>query len=122
MRMKTQRFRFRVVALILIALLGLAGFYGLRTVPFSADQPSSSGSLREAVLRLTGQASPSPEPHPEESSAPASNPVPSSEKPPESIPTPDAPSVQPLSEALSDYFASSSPVPEDSTVTETPLN
>ena len=113
--MKLQRFRFRMIALLLIFLLGLAGFYVFRSVPFPAEQ-STSGALREAILRLTGQSA--PEPDPEASSLPAAVPVPTAE----ALPASDAPSVQPLSEALSNYFTSSSPVPDSAPVTETPVD
>ncbi|MCR4876349.1 MAG: hypothetical protein K5922_04185 [Clostridiales bacterium] len=66
--MKNQRFRFKLIALLLIGLIGLAGVYGIRTIPLTGP----SVSLRDAILRLTGQSSPAPSvsPPPEAASVP----------------------------------------------------
>ena len=132
--MKQQQFRFRLIALFLIALLGAALLGGLRTISFTGP----SGDLRSAILRLTGQetASPSPgvsvppaasvspdaEASPGAAGSPAVSPAPSSgpelstlglgEIWPAASPTS---SLLPLSEALSGYFsAAESPAPSDS--------
>ena len=48
--MKSQRFRFRLIAVLLMGLILFAGVYGLKAIPgYSADS-----SLSEAILRLTG--------------------------------------------------------------------
>ena len=62
--MKNQRFRYKLIALLLMGLLLLAGVYGIRTIPLTGP----SDSLRDSILRLTGQSasppaeSPSPSP------------------------------------------------------------
>ena len=120
--MKQQAFRCKLIALLLIALLGLAAANGVRTIPFAGE----SGDLRSAILRLTGQESasapPSVSPGPAVSPGPSTLP-PTGEtvffSPGESAAplTPDAsaddgasvsPPV-PLSEALSNYFSSGEP-------------
>ena len=54
--MKNQRFRIKLTALLLVGLLLLAVGYGARHIPRSG----SVSSLRDAILRLTGQATPVP--------------------------------------------------------------
>lgn len=130
--MKQQQFRFRLIALFLIALLGAALLGGLRTISFTGP----SGDLRSAILRLTGQETASPgvsvppaasvspdaEASPGAAGSPAVSPAPSfdpelstlglGEIGPAVSPTS---SLLPLSEALSGYFsAAESPAPSDS--------
>ena len=57
--MKSQRFRFKVIAILLIGALLFAGTYGLNNIP----EASSNASLRNAVRQLTagfGSNTPSP--------------------------------------------------------------
>ena len=56
--MKGQRYRFKLITLLLMGLILLSLVHGARTIPLE----SSSASLRDSILRLTGQATPSPEP------------------------------------------------------------
>lgn len=130
--MKQQQFRFRLIALFLIALLGAALLGGLRTISFTGP----AGDLRSAILRLTGQETASPgvsvppaasvspdaEASPGAAGSPAVSPAPSSDPElstlglgeigPAASPTS---SLLPLSEALSGYFsAAESPAPSDS--------
>lgn len=108
--MKQQRFRYKIVALLLVGLLGIACAYAIRIIPL--NQPA--GELRSAILRLTGR-SPSP--------SPASVPVAEETEPPapvwiteglgtlieppgETPRIPDSPSSQSLTEALTKYFES----------------
>lgn len=115
--------------MLLLTLLGVTGIYGARTIPLSTD----SSSLREAILLLTGQEtaaptnspvpelSPVPEtdtPSPAATVKPVSTDLPDAAFTPDSVLTPeitasspDVTPVPPLSEALSEYFSSVSPVP-----------
>ena len=47
--MKSQRFRFKVIAILLISCLLFAGTYGLKNIP----EASSKASLRNAIQQLT---------------------------------------------------------------------
>ncbi len=129
--MKNQRFRFRLITLLLIGLIALAAFCGARTIPVM----DSSASLRDAILRLTGQnvpagpaATPSSAYSTEGLVFSPSSPAPSSSPSafsvgnllftglsPSSSPVPDpSPADQKdlsLPEALSQYFSSVSPDP-----------
>lgn len=131
--MKGQQFRFRIIALLLIALLGLAAFSGLRFLSPASD----AVSLRDAILHLTGQITltPPPEiPSGQTSGEAAGSSSPSSEEPAEASASPSpgaeaasgSPSVPPtgetvpgdsghdtppppFSEALSQYFSDRPP-------------
>lgn len=86
--MKNQRFRFRVVALLLAGLILLAGVSGMRMLPGS----ESTASLRDAIRRLTGQPlSPAP--------APSVSPSPAQEQSLWGTPTP-ADTVSPSGQSL----------------------
>lgn len=107
--MKNQRFRFKIIALLLVFLLFLACFHGLRTIPLIGPEVS----LREAILRLTDQsASPPPSagsPSPQISPSPSgSDTFPSPQAETQAAPSTPADTASseapPLSEALSRYF------------------
>ena len=127
--MKRQQFRMKLIALLLMGMILIAGLHGVNTLPESG----TSASLRDAILRLTGQASASPAPSdtpdptpnsadatpggtpesaPEASPAPIpaavpmaeSSSLPSAVQESSSAPSDTTPQL-PLSEALSNYFS-----------------
>ena len=55
--MKEQRFRCKVIALLLMVLLGWAALHGARTIPVTMED----SSLRDAIRTATGQTAMSPE-------------------------------------------------------------
>lgn len=116
--MKKQIFRFKLLAVMLAVLIALAFFYGISILP----PAESAGSLREAILQLTGPehgstlsslVSPEASSSVFPDSAASSKPSPSPSSPPASDASPPPQgSVLPFAEAISQYFSSSSAQPE----------
>ena len=110
--MKYQRFRFKVIAILLIGSLLFAGTYGLKNIP----EASSKASLRNAIRKLTAVFD-SGAPSPASSSEPVSDhasslPGEHFQHPPESsFPLADSASSSPLS--VSATPLSTAPGPEE---------
>ena len=96
--MKNQRYRSKIIALLLVALLGLTVVGGIRSIP----ETESQASLRDSILRLTGQ---------------SASPVPGS-----STDSAESPSVSPGASATAQPDVSTSPDPSLETDAVSPLN
>ena len=110
--MKSQRFRFKVIAILLISCLLFAGTYGLKNIP----EASSKASLRNAIQQLTAVFN-SDTPLPAFSAEPAADHAPSLpgepfQHPPESS-VPPTGSVSSPSPPVSSMSPTADPVPEN---------
>ena len=117
-KMKRQRFRFKLIALLLTGLITLAAVYGIFQLPRSGSQTD----LRDSILQLTqsgsSQGNTSREDTagavlPSNSADPSLEQLSSEYSPASSEPEPNAAAtpVPPLPEALSEFFSSGTPFP-----------
>lgn len=143
--MKSQRFRFKVIAILLISCLLFAGTYGLKNIP----EASSKASLRNAIQQLTAifnseaplpassaepvtdHASPSPEEPSQQSTENTVQPAGSVSSPSPSVPSMSSPaspdpedtlSPPNFNDALIKFFAPSASPSSHSDPTPTPDN